>query len=226
MAAWYTRRRETRGRAREREEGSQAQAGRVIIILQTTAAGTYLYNPSPSFAFEPSSRSSLPPLVLPSFHPPASPVACILLAEIRVYTRYLSSPRAIRTNGRIRQLSRYIPPTLRASSSLSIASPPPRRRFLLILFLVLLPLPLSRPLSRPRLCSPCIRSRRKCTPASATRSGFSFHAQWQSPFDADFRLTRFIRSPHYTPFPAPLFLPRPHRRYWRTSRTLEKNNYL
>lgn len=137
-------------------------------------------------------------------------------------TRYLSSPRAIRTNGRIRQLSRYIPPTLRASSSLSIASPPPRRRFLLILFLVLLPLPLSRPLSRPRLCSPCIRSRRKCTPASATRSGFSFHAQWQSPFDADFRLTRFIRSPHYTPFPAPLFLPRPHRRYWRTSRTLEK----
>lgn len=73
MAAWYTRRRETRGRAREREEGNQAQAGRVIIILQTTAAGTYLYNPSPSFAFEPSSRSFLPPLVLPSFQPPPPP---------------------------------------------------------------------------------------------------------------------------------------------------------
>lgn len=225
MAAWYTRRRETRGRAREREEGSQAQAGRVIIILQTTAAGTYLYNPSPSFAFEPSSRSSLPPLVLPSFHPPRLS-RCLHPPRGDSRTRYLSSPRAIRTNGRIRQLSRYIPPTLRASSSLSIASPPPRRRFLLILVLLPLPLPLSRPLSRPRLCSPCIRSRRKCTPASATRSGFSFHAQWQSPFDADFRLTRFIRSPHYTPFPAPLFLPRPHRRYWRTSRTLEKNNYL
>lgn len=58
--------RENEGR---REEGSQAQAGRVIIILQTTAAGTYLYNPSPSFVFELSSRSFLPPLVLPSFHP-------------------------------------------------------------------------------------------------------------------------------------------------------------
>lgn len=85
-------REEEREREDRREEGSQAQAGRVIIILQTTAAGTYLYNPSPSFAFEPSSRSFLPPLVLPSspflLLPPAlspSPSACILLAEIRVH---------------------------------------------------------------------------------------------------------------------------------------------
>lgn len=120
MAAWCTRRRETRGRAREREEGSQAQAGRVIIILQTTAAGTYLYNPSPSFAFEPSSRSSLPPLVLPIIPSPRLS-RCLHPPRGDSRTRYLSSPRAIRTNGRIRQLSRYIPPTLRASSSLSIA---------------------------------------------------------------------------------------------------------
>lgn len=49
-------------RARMMEGGGQAQAGRVIIILQTTAAGTYLYNPSPSLTFQLSSRSSLPPL--------------------------------------------------------------------------------------------------------------------------------------------------------------------
>lgn len=65
------------------------------------------------------------------------------------------------------------------------------------LFLVLLP----HALSRSPLFAVCIRSRRKCTPASATRSGFSFHAQWQSPFDADSRLTRLIRSPHYAPHP-------------------------
>lgn len=87
-------RKSEREREDRREEGSQAQAGRVIIILQTTAAGTYLYNPSPSFAFEPSSRSFLPPLVLRIVPllllllppvPSPSPSACILLAEIRVH---------------------------------------------------------------------------------------------------------------------------------------------
>lgn len=123
-------------------------------------------------------------------------------------TRYLSSPRAIRTNGRIRQLSRYIfqplaplspslslslfyppvspPPATIASTSFSIRDPTAggsSSSFSLALYLGL-------------RRSPYIRSRRKCTPVSATRSGFSFHAQWQSPFDADSRLTRLIRSSH------------------------------
>lgn len=109
------------------EEGSQAQAGRVIIILQTTAAGTYLYNSSPSFAFEPSSRSFLPPRsFVPSSHsPPLLSPASFSRRDSR--TRYLSSPRAIRTNGRIRQLSRYKPPSThlaRVPLALHLASRP------------------------------------------------------------------------------------------------------
>lgn len=78
---------------------------------------------------------------------------------------------------------------------------PPRRSPSAILPLVALPRPsLSPSISVGFRCSPWIRSRRKCTPASATRSGFSFHAQWQSPFDVDSRLTRLIRSPYYVPF--------------------------
>lgn len=137
MAAWYTRRRETRGRAREREredrreEGSQAQAGRVIIILQTTAAGTYLYNPSPSFAHSSPPRAHFyhrsfsHRSILPLPQPPPSVVLPASSSRRFAYTVHLSSPRAIRTNGRIRQLSRYTPPTPRTSFSLSIASPPP-----------------------------------------------------------------------------------------------------
>lgn len=48
-------------------------------------------------------------LVLPSSHsPPLLSPASFSRRDSR--TRYLSSPRAIRTNGRIRQLSRYTPP--------------------------------------------------------------------------------------------------------------------
>lgn len=51
------------GKEGGREAARRAEAGRVIIILQTTAAGTYLYNPSPSLA-----RSS-PPRATPAFRP-------------------------------------------------------------------------------------------------------------------------------------------------------------
>lgn len=61
------------GREGGREAARRAEAGRVIIILQTTAAGTYLYNPSPSLSLARSSPPRATPAFRPvSFHPLAS----------------------------------------------------------------------------------------------------------------------------------------------------------